>query len=290
MARRHTIAVTALVTAVLPAVALSGSFQTFSSRTVGVRVDVLVTNGRMPVGGLTAADFELRDNGVLQSIQAVDASGPINVILALDVSASTDGRRQAELRRASEALLSGLVPGDRAALTTFSHAVTARTRLTEDLASVRASLAGIRPSGETSVMDGAFVALMTAQAQPGRSLLVLCTDGYDTSSWLTSGEVIEAARRSNAVIYAVTAAEGGAAADLRELTDATGGQTIRVASSRDLTETFQRVLSDFRSRYVLTFTPRDVDPGGAHRLDVRVKRPNLTVKARPGYVGLGSSR
>jgi hypothetical protein len=63
------------------------ALQTFSSRTVGVRVDVLVTNGRMPVGGLTAADFELRDNGVLQSIEIVDSSGPINVVLALDVSA-----------------------------------------------------------------------------------------------------------------------------------------------------------------------------------------------------------
>ena len=139
-------------------------------------------------------------------------------------------------------------------------------------------------------MDGVFVALMTTQAQPGRSLLVVCTDGYDTASWLTSAEVLEAAKRSNAVIYAVTAAEGGAQSDLRELTDATGGQTFKVASSADLTDTFQRVLSDFRSRYVLTFTPRDVDPGGIHRLDVRVKRPNLTVKARPGYVGLTSPR
>lgn len=287
MTIRRAIVASALVLS-LP-LALDGR-QVFRSGVDGVVIPVSVRSGNKPVTGLTAADFELRDNGVLQSIQAVDTSGPINVILALDVSASTDGQRQADLRRASEVLLSGLVAGDRAALTTFSHAVTARTKLTEDLGSVRASLGRIRPSGETAVLDGVFVALMTAQAQPGRSLLVLCTDGYDTSSWLTSGEAIEAAKRSNAVIYAVTAADGGAEADLRELTDITGGQTIKVASSRDLTATFQRVLSDFRSRYVLTFTPRDVDPGGAHRLDVRVKRPNLTVKARPGYVGLGSSR
>ena len=70
---------------------------------------------------------------------------------------------------------------------------------------------------------------------------------------------------------------------------ACSGQTIRVASGGDLADTFRRVLSDFRSRYVLAFTPRDVEPGGAHRLDVRVKRPNLTVKARPGYIGVGPS-
>jgi Ca-activated chloride channel family protein len=266
------------------------ALQTFSSRTVGVRVDVLVTNGRMPVGGLTAADFELRDNGVLQSIEMVDSSGPINVVLALDTSASTDGRRQAELRRASEAIIAGLVPGDRIALTTFSHAVSARATLTADFTSVRASLARIRPAGDTAVMDGAFVALMTTQAQPGRSLLVICTDGYDTSSWLTSDEVLETARRSNAVIYAVTSADAGDQSELKALTDATGGQTMRVAAGGDLAETFRRVLTDFRGRYVLAFTPRDVEPGGMHRLDVRVKRPNLTVKARPGYVGLQSSR
>ena len=266
------------------------ALQTFSSRTVGVRVDVLVTNGRMPVGGLTAADFELRDNGVLQSIEIVDSSGPINVVLALDVSASTDGPRQADLRRASEAIIAGLLPGDRLALTTFSHTVTARATLTADFASVRESLSRIRPEGDTALMDGAFVALMTTQAQPGRSLLVVCTDGYDTSSWLTSDEVVEAARRSNAVIYAVTSADAGEQQELKGLTDATGGQTMRVAAGGNLADTFRRVLSDFRSRYVLAFTPRDVEPGGAHRLDVRVKRPNLTVKARPGYVGLQSSR
>jgi len=288
MPRQPAIAVASLLALVLSGSVLASQHKTFSSRTLGVRVDVLVTNGRLPVGGLTPADFELRDNGVLQSIEAVDASGPINVVLALDISASTEGKRQADLRRASEALVAGLVPGDRAAVTTFSHAVSARTELTGDFAAVRTSLSRIRPLGETAVMDGVFVALMTTQAQAGRSLLVVCTDGYDTASWLTSAEVLEAAKRSNAVIYAVTAAEGGAQSDLRELTDATGGQTFKVASSADLTETFQRVLRDFRSRYVLTYTPRDVDPAGMHRLDVRVKRPNLTVKARPGYVGLSA--
>ena len=261
MTRRLTIAALSLLALVPPGALLADPHQTFSSRTLGVRVDVLVTDGRTPVGGLTPADFELRDNGVLQSIEAVDSSGPINVVLALDVSASTDGKRQADLRRASEAL---------------SRPRAGRSRGGDDVQSRRGRANRAdrgfrrrscvapphRPFGETAVMDGVFVALMTTQAQPGRSLLVVCTDGYDTSSWLTSAEVLEAAKRSNAVIYAVTAAEGGAQSDLRDLTDATGGQTFKVASSADLTNTFQRVLSDFRSRYVLTFTPRDVDRAG----------------------------
>jgi hypothetical protein len=66
----------------------------FRASTLAVRVDVLVTDGRKPVAGLTAQDFELRDNGIRQSIQLVDAADvPLHVVLALDVSASTTGSR-----------------------------------------------------------------------------------------------------------------------------------------------------------------------------------------------------
>ena len=93
----------------------------FRSSTLGVRVDVLVTEGRKPVAGLGASDFEVRDNGVLQSIQLVDvADVPLNVVLALDTSASTSGARLADLMSASQALLDGLTTADRAALATFA--------------------------------------------------------------------------------------------------------------------------------------------------------------------------
>src|SRR5688500_12224273 len=131
--------------------------QTFSSGTLGVRVDVLVTEGGKPVGGLTASDFELRDNGVLQTIDVLDASDvPVNAVLALDTSASTAGRRQRDLIAAGEALLDGLRPADRAALTTFSHVVAPTIALTSNLAAVRAELRRISPYGETAIMDGTY--------------------------------------------------------------------------------------------------------------------------------------
>src|SRR5215471_9985727 len=134
--------------------------QKFSSRTLGVRVDVLVTDGRAPVAGLTARDFELRDNGVVQRIEAIDTGElPINAVLALDTSASLRGKRQVDLVGAAESLLDGLKPADRAALTTFSHAVQPSIRLTADMPAVRDAVRRIEPRGATSVMDGVFVAL-----------------------------------------------------------------------------------------------------------------------------------
>ena len=203
----------ALACAVLSALLSSdptGAFQLppFRSGALGVRVDALVTDGRKPVGGLAAVDFELRDNGVVQTVEIVDAADvPVNVVLALDTSASTTGKRQTDLIAASQALLDGLTPVDRAALTTFSHAVTPGIALTSDLAGVRERLRHITPSGRTAVMDGVYVALTTTLAQPGRSLVVVCTDGSDISSWLRPDDVIETANRSNAVIYAVTSAD-----------------------------------------------------------------------------------
>jgi len=263
----------------------------FSSATLGVRVDVLVTRGKAFVSGLTAADFELRDNGVLQTVDVIDpADVPVNAVLALDMSASTSGQRLADLITASQALLSGLKPIDRAALTTFNEAVTSRVPLTSDLSAIQSALAAVQPIGNTAVMHGAYVALLTTQAEPGRSLVVLCTDGRDTASWLDPDEVLESAKRSNAVIYTVAAGRARRWKPLTELADATGGHTIEIESSKDLTPEFRKILEDFRSRYILTFVPSGVDEGGFHRLDVRVRRGGVAVKARPGYIGRGPAR
>src|SRR5688572_9692012 len=131
MTRR--LAVALIAAALLPSGLSSSPPQSFSSSTLAVRVDVLVTDGRVPIAGLSASDFELRDNGVVQSIDIVDSSDvPINVVLALDTSASIRGQRQADLIAASRALLAGLKPSDRAALTTFSHVVGPRVALTSN--------------------------------------------------------------------------------------------------------------------------------------------------------------
>lgn len=260
----------------------------FSSRTTGVRVDVLVMQGNAPVAGLTKADFEVRDNGVVQSVDAVESNDvPINVVLALDTSGSTEGKRLTDLIDAGRALLGGLKREDRAALTTFNQAVAPQVALTADVAAVRSSLDNITAAGPTSLLDGAYVALMTTMPEPGRSLVVICTDGQDTASYLQIDEVTDAAKRSNAVVYAV--ASGGARRGpyLKELTELTGGHLIEAADSGDYKSQLQRVLTEFRSRYVLSFTPAGVAAGGFHRLDVKVKRGGTTVKARQGYISVG---
>jgi hypothetical protein len=99
----------------------------FRSGAEGVRVDVLVTDGRNPIAGLTAANFELRDSGVVQTIDSVFVEDvPLSVMLALDTSRSADGAALGHLKDAAYAVVRMLGPADLAALMTFSGAVRLR--------------------------------------------------------------------------------------------------------------------------------------------------------------------
>jgi VWFA-related protein len=260
---------------------------TFSSRAVGVRVDVLVSEGRNPVAGLTAGDFELRDNGVLQTVDVAIASDlPLNAVLAFDTSASVKGKRRRDLIDAGDTFLHDLKPVDRVSLLTFSTEVEPRVLPTADFGAVHEALDRIAPGGQTSIFDGVYAALTMTLAQTEPALVLVCTDGTDTSSWLDPHEILEAAKRSNAVIYLVTGAGGRLSASLTDLAGATGGQVLNVKSSAELSATFERILREFRSRYILTYSPTGVRAGGFHAIDIRMKRRGLAVKARPGYVGL----
>jgi VWFA-related protein len=255
----------------------------FTSRIEAVRVDVLVTDNGRPVQGLTPADFEILDNGVKQRVDLASFEEiPLNVVLALDMSASLQGLRLGHLQTASRTVLDGLKMGDRAALVSFSHVVNPRGGLSEDLDRVRAALDQAQGEGLTSLVDAIHAGIMIGESDVGRSLLILFSDGVDTSSWLSAESVLDTAQRSDVVVYSVEIGEGRASFT-RDLSELTGGRLIAIESTRDLSSTFVRILEEFRMRYLISYSPEGVSGAGWHRLDVRVKGRGLTVKARPGY-------
>ncbi len=257
---------------------------TFTSGTESVRVDVLVTRGGRPVTGLTAADFELRDEGVVQTIDhAAFEEIPLNVVLALDASSSVAGERAGHLRAASRGLLDRLAPDDQAALVTFGDAVVVRSTLTHDLASIRAALEDIVPFGDTTLVDASQTALLIGDSQPGRALVIVFSDGVEVTSYLDPSAVLDAAKRSDAVVYGVAPKNLGPF--LKDLTDASGGELFEIQSTTELDAAFAKVLDQFRHRYLLSYTPRGVKRGGWHRLQVRVTQGGTSVRARPGYLG-----
>lgn len=272
---------------VLGVVACLGVIQapTFRTGVDKVRVDVLVTRDGLPVTNLTPDDFEVLDDGVPQKIDTYSESGdlPLSLVFAIDASSSVAGERAELLRRACHDVLDELQKGDQAGLVVFADAVVVRSRLSRELALVRTAVEQPLPPGQTSLIDATQISIVLGESEPGRALVLLLTDGSEVSSYLAPDAVLETARRSDAVIYAVTLRGVRRSGFVGELAEVTGGAVFEMASPLEIAATFKKVLSEFRHRYLLAYTPTGVPAAGWHNLKVRVKRQGAVVKARPGY-------
>src|SRR5262245_48720590 len=202
---------------------------TFSTKLEAVRVDALVTDKGQVVRGLQPSDFEVLDNRIAQHVDLVSFDEiPLNVILALDMSQSVSGERLANLQNASQTLLDGLKAEDRAALLTFSHMVVLREELTREIPLVREAIDKVGPLGDTALIDGVHAAMVLESLEVGRSLLIVFSDGIDTSSWLSPEKVLETAKRSDVVVYAVSVRGTGKDQFLHDLAELTGGATVEI--------------------------------------------------------------
>jgi len=277
--------------AIAAAIAAAQAAQTppavFRSGIEVVEIDVSVTRGGLPVPGLTARDFAVADNGVAQEVESVTLDRlPLSVTLLLDTSASVAGDRLAHLAQAGEGLVDALRPDDRASLITFSHLVDLRVPMTGDKAAVRAALHAMSGSGATALRDAVELALSLQPHDRTRPLILIFTDGADTTSWLSEDAVVDTARRVGVVVHAVRVESDRF---LDRLADSSGGRTWSATSDRQLRELFTSALDEMRARYLLTYTPKGVARAGWHELKVRLRSGRADVTARPGYfVGAAS--
>jgi VWFA-related protein len=261
-----------------------------------VRIDVSVMNGLNPVAGLKPENFVVTDNGVAQPVDSVSLDTvPLNLMLVLDTSGSLSGERLTHLIEAVNSLVKSLSADDAASLVTFSEPVRLALKATKDRAPLAAALGGLTAEGMTSVNDAIFLGLQLRPADAGESrpVLLLFSDGRDTSSWLRSDHVIEATKRSGMLVHVVELVaeqwmggrrfEARPSAFLGRLADTGGGRRWFAESSRDLRELFGKALNELRARYLLTYSPTGVSRDGWHDVKVTLKNARGEVTARPGY-------
>jgi Ca-activated chloride channel family protein len=254
---------------------------TFSARVESVRVDVDVRRRGEPVTGLTAADFEILDNGVPQRAELMSPTAiPLNVVLALDGSASLDEKERGHLAAAGVRVVDALRGDDTAALLTFAERVIIRTPFTADAARLRELVAAPMSGTDTALFDAAHVAMLIGTTAPGRPIVILFSDGEDTASLLTGETVIDSARRTGAVVCIVALGESGPV--LPRLAEETGGVFVKETSLEKVAARFGEILDGFRRRYLVSFTPTGVPREGWHTLSVKVKGGG-DVRARSGY-------
>jgi VWFA-related protein len=267
-----------------------------------VTVEASVRRDRRAVVGLTAADFELLDNGVTQEISDVTYEKlPIDVTVLLDISSSVTGPVLDELRRSLRQLRTDLGSRDRLRIVTFDMRIRRIIDFADPASATDAALASVVASGSSAVFDSLAVALTAPVPAGRRQLIMLFSDGQDSSSISDAETLLDVARRSAptvAMVLASTSSKRPASlqrnattlgtATIGGLADQiaadTGGYVVAINPGDNLTTTFRRVLEQFRTTYVLYFTPRGVDRQGSHTLEVRVKSAKVDVHARRGYV------
>jgi VWFA-related protein len=265
----------------------------FRSTTESVVVDVSVQQRGRPVPDLRAADFELKDNGAVQTLSDLSHEAlPIDVTLVVDVSGSVQGLLLGSLRRALVAVGAQLRPTDRAKVVTFNHRVHEASGFAEGrLPPMPQALE--RPMGHTSVLDAIALSVIAAPASGRRSMAIVFTDGADTVSVLDGSQLLAAASRSGLAIFVVAIASPAVPRSAQEppphqglfedLAEATGGDFVALQQGQELGPAFVRAFNAFRSSYVLRYSPT-TQSAGWHAVSVRVTRPgSYDIRARPGY-------
>jgi Ca-activated chloride channel family protein len=266
-----------------------------------VRVVATVKNkaGEL-VGRLQKEDFEILDNGVLQEIRlfAHQTDQPLSVALLVDTSGSTAKELKYEGDSASKflhALLSEGNPKDAIALYTFDYDVKEQVGFTHNYAALERPLRVLHGEGGSSIYDAVYFTARALQNREGRKVIVIVTDGGDTTSARDLKAALKEAQLADAVIYAavvipITNDAGrniGGEHALTIMARGTGGRTFLQTSGTDLDRTFADIVAELRTQYLLGFYPHDVpltkDP--FHKLEVRLPSPELRVSARNGYYG-----
>ena len=277
--------------------------QTFraSADVVTIQASVRDARGRV-MSGLTPADFEVRDNGELRPILSLrsDRQSPLSVALLVDMSGSMRVMAKVAMaRQAYDSLLTQLRQGqDEAAVFTFDSALHERQPFTTDLSKLKGALTEFEPFGTTSLYDATAAAARRLASRTGtHKAIVVLTDGLDTSSTLTAADVSGLASSIDVPVFIVATVPSvderfmmetsdrprAEAADLRDLSDWTGGKFVFASTLLETTLTASRLVDELRQQYVLSIEAATANEW--RRLDVRVKRPSARVKARSGYFG-----
>lgn len=270
---------------------------TFRSGTRTVAVHVTVTDAaKRLVTDLTREDFEILDNGRPVAITLFDASvQPITVVVMLDTSASMTLTLDL-LEAAAEQFIIRLLPGDRAKVGAFNDKI--QVLPAGDFLGDRDELVAIlrnelQYGNPTRLYDAIDRSLDALAGVEGRRVVLVFTDGDDTASRVGSDEVLERARREEVMIYAigleshyfdgVRRVRTRPDRRLRRLAEETGGGYFELDRAADLAPTFTRVARELHSQYLMGFSPEVLD-GKVHTLEVRVKRPGTTARARRSYL------
>jgi Ca-activated chloride channel family protein len=264
-----------------------------TTQTVPLYVTVTDAEKRL-VPDLTKEDFEVYDNGKLQTLTNFDNQPtPITVVVMLDTSGSMTLALDL-VKDAAEAFVMRLLPIDKGMVGAFNDKIEFHpATFTDNRDQLARALRDLDFGYPTRLFDAVDQSMEQLAGAEGRKTVLVFTDGDDNASKKGAGAVVDRARTDEVMIYSVglvndylqgnqrvrTSPDGR----LRRLSEETGGGFFLLKKKDELGSTFTRVAEELHSQYVLGFSPEVLD-GKIHKLEVRVKRPGLVPRARKSYL------
>jgi Ca-activated chloride channel homolog len=256
-----------------------------------VELYTTVTEKGRPVSGLTATNFKVFEDGVIQKIESFDyvKNLPLTVGVAVDTSASML-ESLPEVQKAATAFLdSTLGPKDRAFTLSFDNEPYILAKMTNRKERLIRSLGGMRAEGSTALYDAIVYALYQFAGVKGKKALVLLTDGKDTASKFEYDTMLEYVKKSGISIYAIgfriSGAELEVKSKLNKVASVTGGQTFYVNDASHLDAVYKQINEELRSQYFLTYysTAGAANKDQWRKVEIKVEPSNLVARAISGY-------
>ena len=254
---------------------------------------------KRPVADLTRGEFAIFDNDKLQDTVVFEsATQAVSVVVMLDTSASMTGHLKL-LEQAAEQFLIRLLPEDKALVGAFNDKIEFfPAEFTSDRDSLIASLRELDFGNPTKLYDAIASSIERLVRVSGRRVVLVFTDGADTSSAEDDDSVLALAQAHDVMVYAIglrsnyfngsRKIRSKPDSSLKSLAAETGGGYFELNNTMDLAPTFTRVAQELHTQYVLGFTPSVLD-GRLHRITVQVNRPGVTVRARKTYTATSDS-
>jgi Ca-activated chloride channel homolog len=268
------------------------------TQTVPLYVTVTDTAKRL-VPELVREDFEIYDNGKLQPLTNFDNKAtPISVVVMLDTSGSMTLALDL-VKQAAEEFLIRLLPEDKGKVGAFNDKIEVKPQtglpFTNNRDQLIRYLQDLDFGYPTRLYDAVDYSINELKTVDGRKVVLVFTDGADTASRVGSGDVTDRSRIEEVMVYSVgmenefmsgsqrvrTSPDRG----LRRLSEETGGGFFMLSLKKkdELGATFTRIAQELHSQYVMGFSPETLD-NKVHKLEVRIKRPGMTARARKSYV------
>lgn len=257
---------------------------------------------------LKLEDFEVLEDGVPQELTnfARESEAPLRLVMLFDTSLSVVQRLNFEKKASSKFFERMIRPQDQAAIFSVSTDVLVLQEFTSRVPLLVNATKQLKAQGATSLYDGIYLAADYLKPAKGRRILVLVTDGGDTTSSKTLKVALQQVQGVDAMIFAIYTGRLWNSLNLRDiaaeraleaLTRETGGHMYQPKLStnddpsqdedlalKELDAAFSQLADELRTQYILGFySSNEARDGRFRKLEVRIKKPGYAARARVGY-------